>query len=44
MSLPLSATVPFGGDDNPRQETEPPSALAIPRLPAYRVVVLEGDL
>ncbi|MDG9674662.1 hypothetical protein [Micromonospora sp. DH14] len=43
MSLPLSATVPFGGDDNPRQETEPPSALAIPRPLAYGVVVLEGD-
>ncbi|GLZ61458.1 MULTISPECIES: hypothetical protein [Micromonospora] len=43
MSLPLSAAVPFGGDDNPRQETEPLSALAILRLPAYRVVVLEGD-
>ncbi len=43
MSLPLSAKVPFGGDDNPEQETEPPSALTIRRLPAYGVVVLEED-
>ncbi|MEU8010147.1 hypothetical protein [Micromonospora parva] len=43
MSLPLSATVPFGGDDNPQQETELPSALAVLRLPAYGVVVPEGD-
>ncbi|MGC4866310.1 hypothetical protein ACLQ3B_12865 [Micromonospora sp. DT53] len=44
MSPPLSAKVPFGGDDNPQQwpeDTHPDLLTAALRLPAYGVVVLE---
>ena len=48
MSPPVTAKVPFGGDDNPQQWPEdfyPPGPVltAALRLPAYGVVVLKED-